>query len=438
MRVPAARHRAARRRGEHGARRGAPAGPPRGHGARPRSGSSRGRPPTISLGYGQRLDGRIDLGGRGGDGGRPRAPAHRRQRHPPRGPGPRGDLQRGGGARATSPGADDLLETYRWIGAGPRARAPAPRRARRAWCPCSPRIPPRCPPSASRAPARTSSRSTGASSWAARSGARARPSSSTARSCWAPRPSGCAASSPREAIRCAGMTTLEAVLGRRPSFDETVAALAEGFREAHGVDARAGRARARRGGWRCGRSCATSTGPIAGRGPAAAAARGPGPRPDGAARASIPDAPRVGVGAVVLDERPRAPRPARPAAGRGQVEPARRPPRPGRAPRGRGACARCEEECGLRVRVLGLCGVIDRVVPASTRTPAARRPLSLRDRRLRRRRRVGGGSAAGSDAAEVRWVPLAELGRYDTTDGLADMIQRAVSLRQTFARHAKG
>jgi lipoate-protein ligase A len=31
------------------------------------------------------------------------------------------------------------------------------------------------------------------------------------------------------------MTTLEAVLGRRPSFDETVAALAEGFREAHGV-----------------------------------------------------------------------------------------------------------------------------------------------------------------------------------------------------------
>jgi lipoate-protein ligase A len=31
------------------------------------------------------------------------------------------------------------------------------------------------------------------------------------------------------------MTTLEAVLGRRPSFDETVAALTEGFREAHGV-----------------------------------------------------------------------------------------------------------------------------------------------------------------------------------------------------------
>ena len=33
-----------------------------------------------------------------------------------------------------------------------------------------------------------------------------------------------------------GMTTLAAVLGRRPSFDETAEALAEGFRRAHGVD----------------------------------------------------------------------------------------------------------------------------------------------------------------------------------------------------------
>jgi lipoate-protein ligase A len=31
------------------------------------------------------------------------------------------------------------------------------------------------------------------------------------------------------------MTTLEAVLGRRPSFDETQASLAEGFRRVHGV-----------------------------------------------------------------------------------------------------------------------------------------------------------------------------------------------------------
>lgn len=32
-----------------------------------------------------------------------------------------------------------------------------------------------------------------------------------------------------------GLTTLERVLGRRPSFDETVAALAAGFRETHGI-----------------------------------------------------------------------------------------------------------------------------------------------------------------------------------------------------------
>jgi hypothetical protein len=38
---------------------------------------------------------------------------------------------------------------------------------------------------------------------------------------------------------------------------------------------------------------------------------------------------------------------------------------------------------------------------------------------------------AGSDAAEVRWVPIADLGRYDTTDGLADMVHRAASLCRT-------
>jgi hypothetical protein len=35
---------------------------------------------------------------------------------------------------------------------------------------------------------------------------------------------------------------------------------------------------------------------------------------------------------------------------------------------------------------------------------------------------------AGSDAAEARWVPLAEVPRYDTTDGLLDMIQRAAAV----------
>ena len=47
---------------------------------------------------------------------------------------------------------------------------------------------------------------------------------------------------------------------------------------------------------------------------------------------------------------------------------------------------------------------------------------------------AGGTLCAGSDAAEARWVPLAELPRYQTTDGLASMIQRAVKLRDADAR----
>ncbi len=40
---------------------------------------------------------------------------------------------------------------------------------------------------------------------------------------------------PGEGDPLAGMTTLESALGRRPSFDETAAALVEGFRRAHGL-----------------------------------------------------------------------------------------------------------------------------------------------------------------------------------------------------------
>jgi lipoate-protein ligase A len=41
---------------------------------------------------------------------------------------------------------------------------------------------------------------------------------------------------PTERDPLAGMTTLEAVLGRRPGFDETMTALADGFREVHRLD----------------------------------------------------------------------------------------------------------------------------------------------------------------------------------------------------------
>jgi lipoate-protein ligase A len=45
---------------------------------------------------------------------------------------------------------------------------------------------------------------------------------------------------PGAADPLAGMTTIEAALGRCPSFDETVTALAEGFRSAHGIELRPG------------------------------------------------------------------------------------------------------------------------------------------------------------------------------------------------------
>ena len=35
---------------------------------------------------------------------------------------------------------------------------------------------------------------------------------------------------------------------------------------------------------------------------------------------------------------------------------------------------------------------------------------------------------AGDDAAEVRWVPMDEVERMHTTDGLIDMIRRAAAL----------
>jgi len=45
---------------------------------------------------------------------------------------------------------------------------------------------------------------------------------------------------PGERDPLAGMTTLERALGRRPSFEETMTALAEGFRGVHGLELHAG------------------------------------------------------------------------------------------------------------------------------------------------------------------------------------------------------
>jgi len=135
----------------------------------------------------------------------------------------------------------------------------------------------------------------------------------------------------------------------------------------------------------------------------------------------FPDAPRIGVGAVVLD----GPRVL--LARRG------RPPGQGKwsipgglvhlGERLEDAVVReIEEESGLHVRVLGLCGVIDRVVREQD---TVRYHYVIIDYVAES---VGGRLEAGSDAAEVRWVSITGLDHYDTTDGLADMVHRAVSL----------
>jgi ADP-ribose pyrophosphatase YjhB (NUDIX family) len=143
-----------------------------------------------------------------------------------------------------------------------------------------------------------------------------------------------------------------------------------------------------------------------------------------------PDAPRAGVGAVVLDE--------------DRVLLVRRgsPPSQGKwsIPGGlihlgerieQAVIREVEEECGLRVRLLGLCGVIDRVTLAERTEPEA--PGTIRYHFViidYVAAPTGGILRAGSDAADARWVPIAELGRYETTDGLAAMIDRAVKLRR--------
>jgi ADP-ribose pyrophosphatase YjhB (NUDIX family) len=144
-----------------------------------------------------------------------------------------------------------------------------------------------------------------------------------------------------------------------------------------------------------------------------------------------PDAPRVGVGAVILD------------GDRVLLIKRGQPPSQGKwsipgglvhlGERIEDAVRReVMEECGVRVRLVGLCGVIDRVrlAPAANgaEPPRVHYHYVIIDYAASIET---GAPRAGSDAAEVRWVPVAELGGYDTTDGLADMVHRAMSVCRT-------
>ena len=143
-----------------------------------------------------------------------------------------------------------------------------------------------------------------------------------------------------------------------------------------------------------------------------------------------PDAPRAAVGAIVLegDQVLLVRRGEAPSQGRWSI--------PGGlihlGERIEDAVVReVQEECGLQIQLLGLCGVIDRVVPGEASRaadgPSVRYHYIIIDYVAVP---TGGTLEAGTDAAEARWVPIAELSRYETTEGLTAMINRAVKLRQ--------
>jgi len=145
----------------------------------------------------------------------------------------------------------------------------------------------------------------------------------------------------------------------------------------------------------------------------------------------FPDAPRVGVGAVILDgERVLLARRGRaPSAGKWSI------------PGGlvhlgerleEAAVREVQEETGLRARLLGLCGVIDRVVRDGD---AVCYHYVIIDYVAES---VGGRLEAGTDAAEVRWVAVGDLGQYDCTEGLADMILRALAIQRAMSSQPGG
>jgi len=190
-------------------------------------------PPTISLGYGQRLDGRIDVAAAALLGiGLVRRPT-----------GGSAILHEGPDLEVTYsvvaatgdfPGADDLLATYRWIGAALEAglrRLGAPA----AMVPVQPSNPAAMPAFCF---ARTGSYEIEVGERKLVGSAQRRQGSAFLQHgsiMLGAAPERLHRVFPGEADPLRGMTTLEAVLGRRPSFDETSAALTEGFRDAHGV-----------------------------------------------------------------------------------------------------------------------------------------------------------------------------------------------------------
>lgn len=190
-------------------------------------------PPTISLGYGQRLDGRIDeqalvamgLGlVRRATGGS--AILHE---------GPDLEITYSVAAAAGDfEGASDLLDTYRWIGAGLLSGLRA-LGAPVEMVPVQPSDPAAMPAFCF---ARTGSFELEVNGRKLVGSAQRRQGTAFLQHgaiMLGAAPARLRRVFPGEGDPLAGMTTLESVLGRRPSFDEAAGALADGFREAHGL-----------------------------------------------------------------------------------------------------------------------------------------------------------------------------------------------------------
>ncbi len=137
-----------------------------------------------------------------------------------------------------------------------------------------------------------------------------------------------------------------------------------------------------------------------------------------------PEVPRVGVGAIVLRDRHvllvRRGRP--PAQGKWSIP-------GGLVELGEtteaAAVREVAEECGLSVRLRGVAGVLDRIIHDADGRVRYHWVLvdylaTAESRELH----------PGSDAADARWVPVSEIGYYETTEGLAAMVERAVRLSE--------
>jgi mutator protein MutT len=138
-----------------------------------------------------------------------------------------------------------------------------------------------------------------------------------------------------------------------------------------------------------------------------------------------PDYPRVGVGAVILeDDRVLLIQRGKTGAAAGKWSLPGGLVELGETTR-EAVCREIREECGLDIELVDVCGVLDRVTRDAE--GRVRYHWVLVDYLAIAR---GGTLCAGDDAADARWVPIAEVSRYDATDGLMPMIERAMALRE--------